>query len=92
MKKEQNGVGEVGGSEGGGGVEGGEGCAAVCLSGAFWIKHVHTDAVKQEIEGNQTLVDWLVVSAGFDFDPDSREGLQKRGGEAGGRDRKGKET
>lgn len=45
--------------------------------------NVHTDAVKQEIEGNQTLVDWLVVSAGFDFDPDSREGLQKRGGEAG---------
>lgn len=76
MKKEQNGVGEVGGWEGG--VEGGEGGAAVCLSGAFWIKHVHTDAVKQEIEGNQTLVDWLVVSAGFDFDPDSREGLQKR--------------
>lgn len=67
----------------GGGVEGGEGGAAVCLSGAFWIKHVHTDAVKQEIEGNQTLVDWLVGSAGFDFDPDSREGLQKRGGEAG---------
>lgn len=45
--------------------------------------NAHTDSVKQEIEGNQTLVDWLVESSGFDFDPHSTvERNSKEEGEA----------
>lgn len=61
----------------------GKGRGSVCLSEAFWITFKHLDGVKQENKANQTLVDWLAVSGGFHFDPDSRKGLKKRGGEAG---------
>lgn len=43
-----------------------------------------TDLDKQEIEGNQTLVDWLVESGGFGFDPQSTvERDSKEEGKAG---------
>lgn len=66
----------------------------------FRSRCIHRDSVKQEIVGNQTLVDWLVVSGGIHFELDSREGVKKeekyagseRGWVGGGRDRKRKKT
>lgn len=66
----------------------------------FRSRRIHRDSVKHEIVGNQTLVDWLVVSGGIHFELDSREGVKieekqagsERGWMGGGRDRKRKKT
>lgn len=74
-KTEQNGDGGLERQKGGG-------APSVYLE--HFGSNAHTDSVKQEIEGNQTLVDWLVESGGFDFDPHSTvERDSKEEGEAG---------
>lgn len=61
--------------------DGGWGVPSVYLE--HFGSNAHTESVKQEIEGNQTLVDWLVESGGFDFDPHSTvERDSKEKGEA----------